>query len=138
MLRVGLILLLDYCKFSLLVHVRPLSGFISFYFISTCSSLLDADPGPWDPCVVAETRQIHTDYRVLWRKRGSTATLSRGERLDPCLDRLFYCFSGHITLRMILICYAQVCFKQLQKTKERMLLITSERKDIFKCKRKSG
>ena len=26
-------------------------------------------------------RQIHTDYRVLWRKRNGTATLSRGERL---------------------------------------------------------
>ena len=35
----------------------------------------------------------------------------------------FYCFSGHITLRMVLIYYAQVCFRQLQKTKERVLLI---------------
>ena len=31
--------------------------------------------------VVAETRQIHMDYQVLWRKRDSTATLSRGEHL---------------------------------------------------------
>ena len=37
----------------------------------------------------------------------------------------FYCFSGHITLRMVLIYYAQVHFRWLQKTKERMLLITS-------------
>ena len=31
--------------------------------------------------VVAEMREIHMDYRVLWRKRDSTATLSRGEHL---------------------------------------------------------
>ena len=36
----------------------------------------------------------------------------------------FYCFSGHITLRMILIYYAQVRCRWLQKTKGRMLLIT--------------
>ena len=48
----------------------------------------------------------------------------------------FYCFSGHITLRMILIYYAQVRFRRLQKTKERVLLITSKRKDICKLKGK--
>ena len=36
----------------------------------------------------------------------------------------FHCFSGHISLKMILIYYAQVRFSQLQKTKERVLLIT--------------
>ena len=35
----------------------------------------------------------------------------------------FYCFSGPITLKMILIYYAQVPFRRLQKTKERMLLL---------------
>ena len=33
----------------------------------------------------------------------------------PCLDRL-YCFSGHITLRIVLICYAQVLFRWLPFT----------------------
>ena len=61
--------------------------------------------------------------RVLWRKRDSIATLSRGEHLDPCLDLLLLLF-WHITLSMILIYYAQVCFRWLKKTKERMLLIT--------------
>ena len=37
---------------------------------------------------------------------------------------------------MVLIYYAQVHFRQLQKTKERMWLITSKRKDICKCKGK--
>ena len=53
----------------------------------------DVDPSPWDPCVVM--RQIHTDYRVLWRKREGTATLSRGEHLDPCFDRLLLLFWAH-------------------------------------------
>ena len=81
----------------------------------------------WTPAcnvhdVVAEMRQIHTDYRVLWRKRDGMATLSRGEHLrlprplfqeenTPTLALTgFYCFSGHITLRMVLIYYAQVHF----------------------------
>ena len=68
-------------------------------------------------------RQMHTDYWVLWRKRDGMATLLREELADPCLDRLLL-LSGHITLRMILIYYAQVRFRQLQKTKARMLLIT--------------
>ena len=40
-------------------------------------------------------RQIHVDYRVLWRTRDGTATLSRGECLDPCLDRLLLLFWAH-------------------------------------------
>ena len=39
--------------------------------------------------VVADMRQIHMDYRVLWRKRDNTATLSRGECPNPCLDKAF-------------------------------------------------
>ena len=75
--------------------------------------------------------------RALWRKRDSTATVSRGERPDPCLDKLLLLF-WHITLRMVLIYYAPVCFRGLQKTKEKMLLITSKRKDIYKWKGKSS
>ena len=45
--------------------------------------------------VVAEMRQIPTDYRVLWRKRDSLATLSRGEHPDTCLDRLLLLFWAH-------------------------------------------
>ena len=39
-----------------------------------------------------ERRQIHTDYQVLWRKRDSMATLSKGKCTDPCLDRLLLLF----------------------------------------------
>ena len=45
--------------------------------------------------VVAEMRQIHTDYQVLWRKRDSKDTLSRGECPNPCLDRLLLLFWAH-------------------------------------------
>ena len=44
----------------------------------------------WMPCALAETRQIHTDNGVLWRKRDGT-----GEPLDPCLDRLLLLFWAH-------------------------------------------
>ena len=85
------------------------------------------------PCVVAETRQIHIDYQVLWRKRDGMATLSRGECPDTCLDRLLLLFWAHyIEDGPHLLCTGS------QKTKERMLLITSKRKDICKCKGKSG
>ena len=58
-------------------------------------------------------------------REGERARESPRERADPCLDRLLLLF-WHITLRMILIYYAQVPFRQLQKTKERVLLITSK------------
>ena len=72
---------------------------------------------------MAETRQMHRDYQVLWRKRDGMATLSRGEHLrapgplsqeESALTLAltgFYCFSGDITLRMVLIYYAQVWFR---------------------------
>ena len=45
--------------------------------------------------IVAEMRQIHMDYQVLWRNRDGMATLSRGERPDPSLDRLLLLFWAH-------------------------------------------
>ena len=60
--------------------------------------------------VVAETRQIHKDYQVLWRKRDGTATLSRGEVPDSSLDRLLLLFWA-LTLRMVLAYYAQIHFR---------------------------
>ena len=50
--------------------------------------------------VVAEMRQIHTDYRVLWRKRDGRATLSRGECPDPCFAGLLL---GLICIRIQVI-----------------------------------
>ena len=37
--------------------------------------------------VVAETRQMHMDYQVMWRKRDGMATISRGECLGYSIKR---------------------------------------------------
>ena len=88
--------------------------------------------------IVAEMRQIHTDFQVLWRKRDGTATISEKSALTLALTG-FYCFSGYITLRMVLTMHRFALGGYLlQKAKERMLLITSKQKDICKCKGKSG
>ena len=55
--------------------------------------------------------------------KGTSQPLSQEESAPTLALTGFYCFSGHIILRMVLIYYAQVCFKRLQKTKERVLLI---------------
>ena len=57
--------------------------------------LSDEDSGAQDPCVVAA---IYSDYRNPVEKRDSTATLSRGECTDPCLDRLLLFFWVHYIL----------------------------------------
>ena len=55
----------------------------------------DVDPGPWDPCVVVAMDKFTRTTEILWRKRDSKATLSRGERPHPCLDRLLFLFWAH-------------------------------------------
>ena len=45
-------------------------------------------------------------------------TLSRGERLTLAMTGI-YCFSGHITLRMVLIYCAQVHFRWLPFTENK-------------------
>ena len=75
--------------------------------------------------------------RVLWRQqtntqglqkscgeKGTARPLSQEEKASTLALTGFYCFSGHITLRMIFIYCAQVSFRHLQKTKEGVLLIT--------------
>ena len=72
---------------------------------------------------VAEIRQF-TGTTEFCGEKGMAGPLSQGESTLTLALTGFYCFSGHITLRMILIYYAQVRFRPLQKTKERVLLIT--------------
>ena len=48
--------------------------------------------------------QIHTDYRVLWRKR-DVQPLSQEENASLALTG-FYCFSRPLTSKMVLIYYA--------------------------------
>ena len=77
------------------------------------------DPGPVAGSVCCGCNgQIHTDYQVLWRKRDSTATLSRGERPDPCHDRLLFLFLAHYNEDGPHY-YAQVCFGWLPFTENK-------------------
>ena len=121
--------------------------------------------------IVAETRQVHMDYRVLgwcmhsnqvgvfpqewlvalgpclgtswcgqrpavsaalWLRQdkftwttescggqGIARALSQEESAQTLASTGFYCFSGHITLRMVLIYYAQVHFRWLLFTKNK-------------------
>ena len=106
------------------------------------SQVNDADPGPRDPCVVAAmdrfTQTVESCGGKGTAQKWTAWRLSQGESAPNLALTGFYCFSGPITLKGVLIYYAQVCLRQLQKTKERKCLITLKRKDICKCKGKSG
>ena len=68
----------------------------------------DADPGLWwDPCVVAAMDKF-TQTTESCGGKGMVQPLSQEESPLTLTLTGFYCFSGHITLRMILIYYAQV------------------------------
>ena len=70
----------------------------------------DTYPSQQGPRVVAATHKFTRTTEVLWRK-GTTWPLSKWERGPESLTPAwmgFYSFSGYITLRMVLIYYAQV------------------------------
>ena len=79
--------------------------------------------------VVAETRHIHVDYQSCGGK-GTARPLSQEKSAPTPALTGFYCFSGHITLRMVLIYYAQVRF--------RWLPFTENREDVANYFRKEG
>ena len=65
-------------------------------------------------------RQIHTDYRHPVEKkglRGLSLSQTEGPKI-PAWTGL-YCFSRHITSRMVLIYYVQVCFGWLPITENK-------------------
>ena len=67
-------------------------------------------------------------------EKGMAWLLSKWDRaLTPAWTG-FYCFSGYITSRMVLIFYAQFRFTD----NKGMLLITSKKRMFYKCKGKSG
>ena len=93
----------------------------------------DEDPGPWGPCVVDAANKFTRTAEVLWRKRDGMATLSeRGPW--PLPGQTFIAFLGKLHRGWSLFTVHRFALGGylLQKTKERMLLITSK-KDI--CKR---
>ena len=74
--------------------------------------LFDADPGLQDPCVVAAVDKF-TQTTESFGGKGTAWTLSQGDSTQTLALTGFYCFPGHITLRMVLIYYAQVHFRWL-------------------------
>ena len=72
----------------------------------------DVDPGLWDLCVVAAMHKFPRTTESCGGK-GTAHPLSQEESTSTLVLTGFYSFSGHITLRMILIYYAQVRFRQL-------------------------
>ena len=89
--------------------------------------------------VMDETRQMRTDYRNPMEEKGWQGS-SLSEREDQSPGQAFIAFLG--TLHWRWSSFTMHRFASggylLQKTKERMLLITSKKKDICKCKGKSG
>ena len=64
--------------------------------------------------------KLTRNTEILWRKRDDAAPLSVKERATPALAWTgFYFFSGHITLRMAFIYYAEVRFRWLPFTENK-------------------
>ena len=89
--------------------------------------------------VVAETKKF-TQTAESCGEKGTVRPLSQGESVPILALTDFYCFSGHITLRMVLIYYAQVRFRWLPFTENKGEDAANhiKKKDIYKCKGKSG
>ena len=90
------------------------------------------DSRPQSPCVVAATNKFTWATEALWRERDGMATLYMRERaLTPAWTG-FYCFSGHITSRMVLIYYAQILCRGLPFTdnKGKNVANYSKEKDV--------
>ena len=46
----------------------------------------------WTPYIVDATYKFTQTTEVLWRKRDDTATPSKGEHPNPCLDKVLLAF----------------------------------------------
>ena len=79
----------------------------------------DADTGPLrDPCVVAAMDKFSRTIKSCGGK-GTAWPLSQEESTLTLALTGFYCFSGHITLRTVLIYYAQFHFRWLPFTENK-------------------
>ena len=72
----------------------------------------DVDPDPSDPYAGPAVGRFTWTTEILWRKRDGMATLQvrKGMRATESPREIltsaqtgFYCFSGHITMRMVLL-----------------------------------
>ena len=76
------------------------------------------DPGPRGPCVVVATNKFTRTTESCGGK-GTARPLSQGGSAPTVALTGFSFFSGQITLRMVLIYYAQVCFRWLPFTENK-------------------
>ena len=83
----------------------------------------DADSSQWNLCVLVAMDKFTWTTESCGEK-GTAWPLSQEESASTLALTGFYCFSGHSTLSMVFIYFVQVRFRRLQKTKERVLLIT--------------
>ena len=108
-LRLGLAQIFAFVHLFTQPSIHPPLCSISQYVVGTTPGLkhFDVDPGPWDPYVVAAMDKFTRTTESSGGK-GTAQSLSQGENAPTFSLTGFYCFSGHITLRMVLIYYAQV------------------------------
>ena len=103
---------------------------------------LDADTGPRVCGMMDEMRQIHMDYRNPVEEKGwHSCSLSEREGWPcPLPWQTFIAFLGALHRGWSSFTMHRFAFSGylLQKTKKRMFLITSKKKDICKCKGESG
>ena len=85
-------------------------------------------------------RQIHSDYRNPVEKKGLRGlSLSQREGPETPSWAGFYCFSRHLTSRMVLIYYAQVCCGWLSFTDNKGEDVAKYIKEGYlQCKGRSG
>ena len=95
----------------------------------------DTYPGPWRDLCVAAAMDKFTRTTESCGEKGMVRSLSQEESTSTLALSGFYCFSGHITLRMILFTMHRFTTGDylLRTTKDRTLLITSKRR-VLKLK----
>ena len=105
---------------------------------------------PTGSAVVAAIYKYTWTTEILWRKRDSAATLSRGERLWaprplPQEERAltlaltsFYCFSRPLTSKMVLLYYAKFCFGWLSFADKGECVAEYIKEGYLQCKRRNG
>ena len=102
-----------------------------WYLLSCCP---DLDSGQGVSMWCGGNEQTHMDYRSPVGGKGTAWLLSKWERAPTPAWTGFYCFSGYITLRMVLIYYAQVCFRWLPFTDNKGKNVANYFKEKKVCK----
>ena len=119
---------------------RRISGYLNSLSLS-CQVFMrspNADPSPWDPCIVAAMDKFTGTTEILWRK-GTAQLLSKWERRPwPLPGQAFIAFLGSLHQGWSSFTLHRLALGSDRKQRSWCPLITSQKKDICKCKGKSG